>query len=51
MLAKSSLNSIEVLISKALIDSNIGHDDFILINNVLKEFCDMKEEIKDSNNK
>ena len=51
MLAKSQLNSIEVLISKALIDSNISHEEFVLINNVLKESCDMKEEIKDSNNK
>ena len=50
-LAKSKLNSVEVLISKALIDSNISHDEFILINNMLKEFYDMKEEIKNSNNK
>ena len=49
LLAISKLNSIEVLISKALIDSNISHDEFILINNVLKEFYDMKEEIKNSN--
>ena len=38
LLAKSKLNSIEVLISKALIDSNISHDEFVLINNVLTEF-------------
>ena len=31
-----NLYSIEVLISKALIDSNIGHDQIVLINNVLK---------------
>ena len=37
LLAKSKLNSIEVLISKALIDSNIIHDEFVLINKVLKE--------------
>ena len=37
MLAKSKLNSIEVLIFKALIDSNINHDKFVLINNVLKQ--------------
>ena len=47
--AKSKLNNIEVLISKVLIDSNISHDEFVLINNVLKEFHDMKEEIKNSN--
>ena len=51
MLAKSKLSSIEVLTYKALIDSNISHDEFALINNVLKEFYDMKEEIKNSNNK
>ena len=34
------------LISKALIDSNICHDEFVLINNVLKEFCEMKKKIK-----
>ena len=50
MLAKSKLNSKEVLISKALSDLNIGHDEFVLINNVLKEFYDMNEEIKTSNN-
>ena len=47
LLAKSKLNSIEVLISKALIDSNISHDEFVLVNNVLKEYSNMKEEIKD----
>ena len=49
LLVKSILNSIEVLISKALIDSNISHDEFVWINNVLKVFYDMKEEIKNSN--
>ena len=41
--------TIEALISKALIDSNISHDDFVLINNVLNEFYDIIEEIKNSN--
>ena len=49
LLAKSKLNSIEFLISKALINSNISHDKFVLINNGLKEFYDMKEEIKNYN--
>ena len=44
LLTKSKLNSMDVLISKALIDSNITLDEFVLINNVLKEY-DMKEEI------
>ena len=51
LLAISKLNSIEVLISKVSINSNITHDEFILINNVLKKFYDMKEEIKNSNDK
>ena len=51
LFAKSNLNSIEVLIPKALMDSNVSHDEFVLINDVLKEFYDMKEEIKHSNEK
>ena len=51
LLAKSKLNRIKVLIFKALIDSNISHDELVLINNVLKEYEEMKEEIKNSNNK
>ena len=46
LLAKSKLNSIEVLISEALIDSVISQDKFVLINNVLKEYDEMKEEVK-----
>ena len=46
MLAKAKLNSIKVLLSKALIDWYISHDEFVLINNVLKEYYDLKEEIK-----
>ena len=34
---KSKLNNIEVLISKDLIDSVTRHDEFVLINNILKE--------------
>ena len=46
LLAKSKLNSIEVLISKALIDSIISDDEFVLINNFLQEYNKMKEKIK-----
>ena len=46
LLVKSKLNSLEVLISKALFDSNISHDEFVSINNVQKEYDDMKKEIK-----
>ena len=45
-LSKSKLNRIEVLISKTLIHSNISHDEFVSINDVLKEYQEMKEEIK-----
>ena len=44
LLAKSKLNNIEVLISKALTDSNISHDEFVLINNVLKEFYERRNQ-------
>ena len=43
---KSKFNSIEVLISKALTDSNISHDEFVLKNNVLREFYDMRKKLK-----
>ena len=50
LFAKTKLNTIDVLISKTLIDPNIGHDEFVSINNVLNEYEDMKKEIKISNN-
>ena len=43
--------TIVVLIYKDLIDSNISHDEFVSINNVLNECDNMKEEIKNSNDK
>ena len=43
LLAKSKLNSIEVLISKTLIDLNVSHDEFVLISNLLKEYDDMRK--------
>ena len=46
MSVKSKLNRIKVLISKALIDSNISHHEFVLINNALKEYDRMKEKIE-----
>ena len=46
LLAKYKLNNIEVLISKALTDLNISHDEFVLINNGMKEENEVKEEIK-----
>ena len=43
LLAKSKLNSIEFLISNALIDAVIIHDDFVLTDNVQKEYNEIKE--------
>ena len=55
MLTKSKLNSVKVLIPNALNDSNISHDELVLINmlieNVPKEFYYMKEEIKNYKDK
>ena len=36
IVAKTMLSTMEVLVSKVLIDSNISHDEFVLKNNVLK---------------
>ena len=44
MLAKTKLNSIEVSISKAYIDSNINHDELVSINNGTKGYDNIKEE-------
>ena len=55
LLAKSKLNRLEVLISKALIDVlikyyfpklNISHDELLLVHNVLKEYNKMKKKNK-----
>ena len=48
LLGKDKLNTIKVLISKILLESYISHDEFVLVNNVLKEYNEMKEEIKKS---
>ena len=46
LLGNDKLNAI--LISKALIDSYISHDEFVLVNNVLREYKEMEKEIKNS---
>ena len=46
LIAKFKLNRVEVLISTTLIDSNISRDEFVLINNALKELNDTKEKSK-----
>ena len=37
LLGKAKLNTIEVLVSKALINSYISHDKFVSVKNVLRE--------------
>ena len=46
LLGKAKLDTIKFLISKALIDSYIIHNDFVTVNNVLIEYNEMKEEIR-----
>ena len=46
MLAKSKHNSIETLISQALIDMDISHEEFITILNEKDKYESMKENIK-----
>ena len=46
MLAKDNINTIEFLISKDLIDSCISHDEFVSVNNVMKEYDDKRESIE-----
>ena len=49
MLGKDKLNAtIEVLIPEDLIDLYISHDDFVLVNNMLREYNEMKKETKDT---
>ena len=50
LLAKPKLTTIEVLTPKALIDSYINRDKFFLVNNVLREYNKMEEEIKNTKN-
>ena len=46
LLGKFKLNIIEVLICKALISSYICYDEFLSVNNILREYHEMKEKIK-----
>ena len=47
MLAKSKLKSIETLISQALIDMEISHEEFITILKEKTKYEKMKENVKD----
>ena len=46
LVGKGKLNTIEVLFSKALIDSYITYHEFVSVINVLREYYELKEEIK-----
>ena len=50
MVGKAKLDAITVLISKALIDLCFSHDEFVSINNVLRQYNGMKEQIKNPQN-
>ena len=49
MLAKSKLNSIETLISQALIDMDISHEEFVTILKQKDKYEKMKENIRSEN--
>ena len=46
LLGKDKLNTIELLIYKILIDSFISHYEFVFLKSVLKEYNEIKKEIK-----
>ena len=46
MLVKSKLNSIETLVSQALIDMEISHKKFITISNERDKYEKMKENLR-----
>ena len=51
VLAKSKLNSIEALVSQALIDMEISHEEFITILNEKSKYEKMKENMRSENEK
>ena len=51
MLAKSKLDSIEILISQALIDMEISHEEYITILKEKDKYERMKDNLKSENEK
>ena len=45
MVLFAKANNIKVLISKFLIDFYVSHNEFVLVNNAIKEYDNIKEEI------
>ena len=48
LLGKAELDTIDVVMSKDLIDSYFSNDESISVNNVLREYNEIKEEIKNT---
>ena len=51
MLAKRKLNSIETLVSQALIDVEISHEEFITILKKKDKYENMKDNLRSENDK
>ena len=51
MLAKSKLNSIETLMSQALMDLDISHEEFIIIINEKEKYEAIEENIRNTKSK
>ena len=51
LLAKSKLNSIETLVSQALIDMEISHEEFITILKEKDKYEKMKDNLRSENEK
>ena len=51
MLAKSKINSIETLVSQALIDMEISHEEFITILKGKDKYGKMKDNLRSENEK
>ena len=50
LLGKDKLKNIKVLISKVLISWYISNDELVSVNDVLREYYEIKEEIKNAEN-
>ena len=51
MLAKTKLNSIEILVSQALIDMEISHEEFVTILKEKDKYKKMKDNLRSQNEK
>ena len=44
LLGKDKINTFEIIIFKSLINSYVSHNEFVLVNNVLREFNEMEKD-------